>query len=159
MEPGEYRAEVTHVVQEESSTGNQMLTWTFKLHEGTFCNRTIRFWTSLAPQALWKLKATLEAFEIEVDRVVDLDLKELVGLSCTLVIEDNLYEGKTVSKVAEVLPADSDEEPPEEDNVPDAAPAVSFDTMKSFIATEDDDEDEEAAPTTTPKRKTAKLEP
>jgi hypothetical protein len=136
IEPGEYKAECLQVIEEESSTGNPMLTWTFQLQEGTANGRRLRYWTSLAPQALWKLQSALEAFgEDAPTSIVDLELSDYEGRSVIIVVEDNLYDGKTVSKVSDLLRADDDEE---EDETPTTAARKA---AKAAAEEEDETED------------------
>src|SRR5271165_543569 len=75
---GDYRARVTGVkVGTAKSSGNTMLIWEFTGVEGKLKGKKLKDYTTLNPEALWKLKSLLEALGIEVPKK-KLDLTPLI---------------------------------------------------------------------------------
>jgi hypothetical protein len=165
MEPGEYLAECVEAVQEESSTGNDMITWSFKLLEGKFKNKTMKYWTSLTEQSLWKLQDLLVAFGEEPPTSKhDIDLTDYPEQEVLLVVGDDMYEGKVRSKIMEVLPADEaddGEEDPEEDEDEreDARPAARARRGARSPDREEAEGDQDARQPRGGRRQRTKLEP
>jgi len=83
LEEGDYLVEVDEVEDKESSTGNPMLVFTFKVTEGEGKGRKLFHNCSLQPQALFNLRAVLEALGNEVPQgVLELDPSDLIGQTC-----------------------------------------------------------------------------
>jgi hypothetical protein len=82
FEPGKYPAKIEKIEQKMSKAGNPMLEWTYSV-EGL--PGTMRDWTSLQPNALWKLKSILKNLGFEVpDGPLDIDTDELIGMECAV---------------------------------------------------------------------------
>lgn len=106
---GEYGLEIDSVERETSKNGNEMLVWMFKGKDGKAKGKTFWYYTTLTPESLWKLANLLEGLGLEVpEDEMDIDLAEMVGLSCTGVIADDEYEGKTRSKLVEVTAGEAE---------------------------------------------------
>lgn len=116
IEPGTYAARVEKVEQKTSQAGKPYLNWTFNLMGGEYDGRKAFYMTSLAPNALWKLKDTLiKAFGFSKDDlsgVFDLDTEELIGMEVALVIGEEEYQGEMRDRVLNVVdPSAADEGP------------------------------------------------
>lgn len=62
---------------------------------------------SLQPQALFKLKSVLMALGMEIpDEAFDLNLRDLIGLTCGVEVGHEVYEGKKRSRILEYLNPD-----------------------------------------------------
>lgn len=115
---GSYVVEVSEVTQETSSTDNDMLKWTFEVTEGKYKGSKLWINTSLVKAALFKLREVLEGLGLEVpDDVMDLDLDDVVGLSCGVNVLHEDYQGKPQARIidfisAEDISEDEDDEKP-----------------------------------------------
>lgn len=132
---GDYKVRVDEVTQEESAAGNAYLAWVLKVADGKHKGSTLYHNTSLQPQALWNLKGVLEALGVEVpDSSLDIDLKELVGMTANVTVEHETYQGKPKARiVAWDSGAGDDDEGDEEES------SVSIDDVNGM-----DDEELEA---------------
>lgn len=102
VEEGDYLIEVDEVEQKESSTGNPMLVFTFKITEGDFKGKKLFHNCSLQPQALFNLRGLLEALGLEVPQgVMEFDPADLIGETCGASVVHELYEGKTKARIGE----------------------------------------------------------
>ena len=107
VEEGDYLIEVDEVEQKESSTGNPMLVFTYKIAEGEFAGKKLFHNCSLQPQALFNLRAVLEALGQEVPQgVMEFDPADLIGETCGASVVHELYEGKTKARIAEFFSAE-----------------------------------------------------
>lgn len=84
VENGRWRAKLESCDEADSSTGNPMLVWDWKIAEGPSEGATIRSWTSLQDHALSGFKTHAEAFGYKGDTEVDTDA--CVGKYAILVI-------------------------------------------------------------------------
>ena len=148
---GEYVAEVMVVEQKESSSNNDYLNWKLKVGGGIAYHTT-----SLQSQALWNLRATLEACGYDIpDDKFDIDLDALVGEELGVCIESEVYQGKRKPVVVEVFLAsevddsgneEEEEEEEEEEVVEKKSKAKSKKSKpkklkkKSKVSWEDEDE-------------------
>lgn len=99
---GVYEVEVAEITEEESSEGNPYLKWKLRVTEGPCKGAPLYDNTSLQPQALWRLKGLLETLGVEVpDSSMDLDLEEYVGMTMTVTVANEEYQGKDRPKVAQ----------------------------------------------------------
>src|SRR5690606_9812651 len=131
---GDYIVKVVKVTTEEGPKG-EYLNWELEIVGPSNEGRKLWHKTSLVPQALWNLRATLEALGFDVpDSTMDIDLKALRGLEMGVTVEHEKYQGKTKNRVVDVFPADElrdrgdDEDEDEDDDDEDE---------------DDDDEDDE----------------
>ena len=110
---GYYQAAVSKCEQRKSRAGNDYLSWTFSIQAPEeFVSRKAFYNTSLQQQALWNLKRTLIALGFaEGDLAGDIDFEpsDVLGVECTLVIVEDEYNGETVGRVDQVLPAGTEE--------------------------------------------------
>jgi hypothetical protein len=102
----EYQARVVGCEKKTSNSGNPMIEWEFELTgPKEYKGRTFKSWTALTPSAMWKVREVLEALGLgEGGKKAKFTKKDAIGKACTLVIEDDEYEGKARSSVGEVKP-------------------------------------------------------
>lgn len=107
---GMYLASVQEIKQKVSSSGNPYLSWEFVIEEPQeYAARKLWYNTSLQPHALFSLKRLLEALEYftaeDLNGQISFEPDDLLGFQVTLVVVDDVYDGKQVSRVDRVLPA------------------------------------------------------
>jgi hypothetical protein len=123
---GKYRAKVAAVEEKDSSSGNPMLVWTWKIMEGDAKDKEIKSFTSLQEQALFGLKQHLTAFGAS-GQLTDFDPCRLVGRVALLTIgvakatNKNTGEPMEVNRINLISPAPA----APAGGVPGAAPAPS----------------------------------
>lgn len=87
-----------------------MLRWVFNVTEPEeFIGRKAFYNTMLVKNSLWVLKRLLIALGFGTEESLDGDLEfeeeDMIGSACTLVVVPDEYEGKTTSRVDEILEA------------------------------------------------------
>lgn len=113
---GKYNAVVEEVTMEENKAGDgHNLVWLWSVDvDGV--HRKLRMWTSLKPNALWRLKAILktlnlyqDAINIEVDEDTNFVIEpDLVGVPAVVQITTSKVNGSDRSSIADVFPADAE---------------------------------------------------
>ena len=84
------------------------LKWTFKVADGENEGRKLFDNTSLAPAALWRLRALLVALGFTVPKgTMEVDLDELPGTRCAAAVIHEKYEGKNKARISEFYPSRS----------------------------------------------------
>lgn len=119
---GEYTLVVNSAEMGESQSGNPMVKFEFEVSEGAHKGAKLYENCSLQPQALFKLKSLLIGLGFSIPKkAFDLDLKELIGLTCDVEVGHEKYEGKTRARILTYIdPEDTDDE--EEDDEGDGSP-------------------------------------
>ena len=106
IEPGTYLARVESIEQKMSQAGKPYLNWKFNLVGGEYDGRKAFYMTSLSPNALWKLKDTLiNAFGFSKEDLAgafDIDVEDLIGQECALIIGEEEYQGEMRDRVLDV---------------------------------------------------------
>lgn len=106
IEPGNYLARVESIEQKMSQAGKPYLNWKFNIVGGEYDGRKAFYMTSLAPNALWKLKETLiNAFGMDKEELsgeFDLDIESLIGEEVCLVVGEEEYQGEMRDRVLDV---------------------------------------------------------
>jgi hypothetical protein len=109
---GNYKMRFEEVTRDESKDGNDMLVWDFVGLEGKAKKKTFRIWTSLLPDALWKLGNLLDAMGIErpdsVEDIIETVEAEDPAPVITGVVTDDEYQDKIRSKVSDFLNAEGE---------------------------------------------------
>jgi hypothetical protein len=109
---GNYKMRFSEVTRDESKDGNDMLVWDFIGLEGKAKKKSFRIWTSLLPDALWKLGNLLDAMGIErpdsVEDIIETVEAEDPAPVITGVVTDDEYQDKIRSKVSDFLNADGE---------------------------------------------------
>lgn len=113
---GRYSLVVDSATQKSSREGNPMIAFEFSVAEGKYQGSKLYENCSLQPQALFKLKSVLIALGMDIpNKAFDLDLKDLIGLTCEAEVGHETYEGKKRARILEYLdPNDSDDEDEED---------------------------------------------
>jgi len=107
IEPGKYQAKLVDVIEAESSTGNPMLVWTWRVENEE--DKELKSFVSLQTHALFGLKEHLEAFGVAGQ--VDFNTDKLIGKRAVLsvikttVVNRNNGEDMEVNRIEAVLPA------------------------------------------------------
>lgn len=118
---GTYEVVVNSATQKDSRDGNPMIAFEFEVAEGAHKGAKLFENCSLQPQALFKLKSVLLALGIEIpNKAFDLNLRDLVGLTCEVEVGHETYEGKKRARILQYNdPEDTDEsdEGDEEDSI------------------------------------------
>ena len=167
IEPGDYVAEITKVEETEAKDGEDM--WVFSVVLDEVARATYPYYCKLVDNQYWKVKALFQAAGVNVgQRKVAVDPNKLVGKKIGVAMEDDEYEGRLKSIIAEVFPpeevtgeVEEDDSDLEEDEV-EEAPAPKKRTKKAAPEPEEDDEDEEddeEEEEPTPKKRAAKKAP
>lgn len=111
-----------------NNSGENYLSFTFKVAEGKYAGKKVWHNCSLQPQALFNLRGVLEALGLEVPQgPLELDPADLIGMQCGGAIQNEMFEGKKKARVVEFFPADDvgeEGEPDEEEAEEEEAPAT-----------------------------------
>lgn len=107
---GVYTLVVDSATQKSSQGGNPMIVFEFSVAEGKYQGSKLYENCSLQPQALFKLKSVLIALGLNIpNKAFDLDLKDLIGMTCEADVGHEVYEGKKKARILEYIdPSDSD---------------------------------------------------
>lgn len=117
---GVYTLVVDSATQKNSQGGNPMVVFEFSVAEGKYQGSKLYENCSLQPQALFKLKSVLIALGLDIpNKAFDLDLKDLIGMTCEADVGHEVYEGKKKARILEYIDpndSDSDENDPEDED-------------------------------------------
>lgn len=114
---GRYTLVVDSATQKSSREGNPMIAFEFSVAEGKYQGSKLYENCSLQPQALFKLKSVLIALGMDIpNKAFDLDLKDLIGLTCEAEVGHETYEGKKRARILEYLDPNGDEDEDEGDS-------------------------------------------
>lgn len=115
---GTYQVVVNEAKMGKSKEDKPKVAFEFEVSEGP--NKGFKLFEncSLQPQALFKLKSLLMALEVDIpDGAFDLNLKDLIGLTCEVEVGHEVYEGKKRARILEFInPAESGEDDDEDDD-------------------------------------------
>ena len=115
---GTYQVVVNEAKMGKSKENKPKVAFEFEVSEGP--NKGFKLFEncSLQPQALFKLKSLLMALEVDIpDGAFDLNLKDLIGLTCEVEVGHEVYEGKKRARILEFInPAESGEDDDEDDD-------------------------------------------
>lgn len=133
---GTYEVVVNEATQKNSRDGNPMIAFEFEVTEGAHKGVKLYENCSLQPQALFKLKSVLLALGMDIpNKAFDLNLRDLVGLTCEVEVGHEVYEGKKRARILqyndpeEVQDEDSEEE---DESVEDKLGELDFDELKNL---------------------------
>lgn len=134
---GTYEVVVNEATQKNSRDGNPMIAFEFEVAEGAHKGSKLYENCSLQPQALFKLKSVLLALGMDIpNKAFDLNLRDLVGLTCEVEVGHEVYEGKKRARILqyndpeETQRDDSDED--DEESVEDKLQDLDFDELKDL---------------------------
>ena len=128
---------VNEAAQKDSRDGNPMIAFEFEVSEGTHKGAKLYENCSLQPQALFKLKSVLLALGMDIpNKAFDLNLKDLIGLTCEVEVGHEVYEGKKRARILQYNdPEDTEEEDSDEDDeesVEDKLAELDLDELKDL---------------------------
>ena len=134
---GTYEVVVNEATQKNSRDGNPMIAFEFEVAEGAHKGAKLYENCSLQPQALFKLKSVLLALGMNIpNKAFDLNLRDLVSLTCEVEVGHEVYEGKKRARILqyndpeETQGDDSDED--DEESVEDKLSELDFDELKDL---------------------------
>lgn len=103
VDPGDYTAKVVSVDDEPAKDGTPM--WCFGIVADDVPRAVYPYYCKLQENQLWKVRALFGAVGVEVGkRKVRIDPNKLIGKSLGIALEDDEYEGRLKSVIAEVFP-------------------------------------------------------
>lgn len=108
-EEGSHHAKVIDFEKSESQAGNMQYVWQFRITTGKSKDIELKYWTSLLPQARWKVVETLTAIGIKAaGSIAKFRKSDILGKPCIIEIVHGVYEGRTNHKVKKVHPPNQD---------------------------------------------------
>lgn len=131
---GTYEVVVNEATQKDSRDGNPMIAFEFEVVEGAQRGAKLYENCSLQPQALFKLKSVLLALGMNIpNKAFDLNLRDLVGLTCEVEVGHEVYEGKKRARILQYNdPEESQEEDSGDESVEDKLSELDFDELKDL---------------------------
>lgn len=134
---GTYEVVVNEATQKNSRDGNPMIAFEFEVAEGAHKGAKLYENCSLQPQALFKLKSVLLALGMEIpNKAFDLNLRDLVGLTCEVEVGHEVYEGKKRARILQYNDPEDTQDENEEDegaeSVEDKLSELDFDELKDL---------------------------
>lgn len=134
---GTYEVVVNEATQKDSRDGNPMIAFEFEVTEGAHKGTKLYENCSLQPQALFKLKSVLLALGMDIpNKAFDLNLRDLVGLTCEVEVGHEVYEGKKRARILQYNDhedtQDEDEEETDEESVEDKLAELDLDELKDL---------------------------
>jgi len=162
VESGDYTAKITKVESVEAKDGEPM--WVFHVVLDDVPRAVYPYYCKLVDNQYWKVKALFTAIGVVIgQRKVKVDPNKLIGKPLGVAMEDDEYEGRKKSVIAEVFPADEVDGVEEEEEEPTPAKrkkrAVEPEEDEEEEELEDEDEEEEEEPEPPRKRAPAKKAP
>ena len=108
-EEGSHHAKVIDFEKSDSKSGNPQYVWQFRITAGNSKDVEIRYWTSLLPQARWKVVETLTAIGIKAaGSIARFSRVDILGKPCIIEVIHEDFEGRTTHKVQRVHPPNQD---------------------------------------------------
>lgn len=136
---GTYEVVVNEATQKNSRDGNPMIAFEFEVQDGPHKGAKLYENCSLQPQALFKLKSVLLALGIDIpNKAFDLNLRDLIGLTCEVEVGHEVYEGKKRARILQYNePGDSEEgeedsDDDDDESVEDKLAELDFDELKNL---------------------------
>lgn len=106
---GLHHAKVIDFSLTESKAGNPQYVWQILITAGPSKGIEVRYWTSLLPQARWKVVEALEAIGIEASGTVARFRRgDVIGRPCIIEVVHDTYQDRDTHKIQRVLPPDAD---------------------------------------------------
>ena len=97
---GTYSVEIQPSSKIKKSDAGAYILWIAKILDGEFVDKMISWNTSLLPQALWNLKAMLEAIEVEWDED-GFEMEDAFDHKLIVTNEIRQYDGKDRNNIVE----------------------------------------------------------
>ena len=134
---GTYEVVVNEATQKDSRDGNPMIAFEFEVAEGAHKGAKLYENCSLQPQALFKLKSVLLALGMDIpNKAFDLNLRDLVGLTCEVEVGHEVYEGKKRARILQYNDPedtqDGEDKDEEVESVEDKLSELDLDELKDL---------------------------
>lgn len=130
---GTYEVVVNEATQKDSRDGNPMIAFEFEVAEGAHKGAKLYENCSLQPQALFKLKSVLLALGMDIpNKAFDLNLRDLVGLTCEVEVGHEVYEGKKRARILQYNDPEDTQDEEEEESVEDKLSELDLDELKDL---------------------------
>lgn len=101
---GLYKAKCVDIAQDVSKSGNPMFVWQFEIMDNGFAGRIFKLWTAITPAAMWKVAETVIALGVgQSGQVVKFKRTDVLNKMCGLVMEQDEYNGKPISRIDRVI--------------------------------------------------------
>ena len=105
VEEGMHHAKIVDFEKTTSKSGNPQYVWQFLIIAGPSKNVQLKYWTSLLPQARWKIVEALEAIGIQASgTIARFKRSDIVGRVCIIDVAHEDFDGRTTHKVTKVYP-------------------------------------------------------
>ena len=161
IEAGDYTAKITKVESVEAKDGEPM--WVFHVVLDDVPRAVYPYYCKLVDNQYWKVKALFTAIGVIIgQRKVKVDPNKLIGKPFGVAMEDDEYEGRKKSVIAEVFPADEVDGVEEEEEEPTPAKrkkAAEPEEDEEEELEDEEEEEEEEEPEPPRKRAPAKKAP
>lgn len=143
--PGDYAVKIVKVEQGVSSKKKTpQISFTLAFTDGKYKGKQIMYDCYLTPDAMWRLRNTLEALGTEVpNKAYKLDLRKLKNLEMAVTIDNEEYEQKIRSRVIDTFPLSELEDLEDEDDEDEDEDEDEDDDEDEDEDDEDEDEDED----------------
>ena len=129
---GNYHVTLQDATVEKSRNGSDYIKMEFEVSEGKHSGSKLYHNCSLQPQALFNLRNVLEALGMSIpNKAFDLNLKELIGLDCEVIVAHEKYEGKNKAVITDFLLSEDNEEDEDEEDEDEDYSDMSLSELKA----------------------------
>jgi hypothetical protein len=125
IEPGTYAVIVTDAEERTASTGTDGIALDLEITEGSDKGRGLWDTCWVTEKAMWRVKKMLAALQFPIpEGEFNLEPSQLIGRRMFVVVDHEMYDGKTRARVVDMLPDASFDPlqampaPPADDGVP-----------------------------------------
>lgn len=158
VKSGDYRMKILKVEDGESKAGNSQ--WVFTIQREGDKRATYPYYVGCDDdKQAWKIRKLLIAAGIPVPKkLVMVDPNKLVGKTIGAFLDDDEYEGRMKSVIADTFPVSEIDNDEDEDEAPARKPkarVVEDDEDDDVDLDEEDDEEDEEEPPPPPRKKAA----
>lgn len=141
LPPGIYPAVVSSVEEaiskpkDDGKGSNPMLVWEYTVDTPQYRNVTLKDWTVLTKNAMWKVKDVVRALGVPIaeDGSCDFDPIDLVGTMCQLQVENNTQVKKDRDTGMPVMGPDGKPEQVTFHNIKKVLPAAEGQTASGLV--------------------------
>jgi len=154
MPEGEYRAKIVKIGDHDSNSGKPNWLYTVKLVDHP--TAVYPYYVGLSQEQLWKIRNLYEACGVHIPKKkARLRRDQLLNKTLGVVLEDDEYEGKPKSVIADVIPFDEVSATPDNAEEEDEEVEDKETEEEEEEAEEEGEEEEEEEPPAKPKKKAA----
>lgn len=142
---GDYRGKIVKADDHQPNDKSKAMGWVLTIQVEGDARSTYAYYLSPDPKQAWKIRQICIAAGINVKTArIKFDPNKLVNKNIGLALEDDEYEGRPKSTIADVFPVSEVGGNADEDIVPDDDEEIVDDELEGDYA--DDEEEEEEAP-------------